>query len=172
MFTLQENWKMPVKMCECLWYEYVVSMEDMRMKSANSHISFVFSWSTYHIQVMGKEAIAQTQRQASNCSMRTGNNISHLRLTWTLSFDLICFEWVEARKYNQTEWWKVCVHLVFGLSVSFYAKGNYLVMLKWNILAIINQFQNRNTVIVEKDGEHADISVVLYAYCWSILVLY
>lgn len=23
-----------------------------------------------------------------------------------------------------------CVHLVFGLSVSFYAEGNYLVMLK------------------------------------------
>lgn len=64
------------------------------------------------------------------------------------------------------------VHLVFGLPVSFYAKGNYLVMLKWNILAIINQLQNRNTVIVEKDGEHANISVLLYAYCWIIPIPY
>lgn len=65
-----------------------------------------------------------------------------------------------------------CVHLVCGLSVSFYAKGHYLVMLKWNILGIINQFQNGNTVIVEKGGECADVSVVLYAYCWTILVLF
>jgi len=57
---------------------------------------------------------------------------------------------MEAREYNQTEYGGKIVHVVFGLSISFYAKGNYLVMLKWNILAIINQLQNRNTIIVEK----------------------
>jgi len=79
-------------------------------------------------------------------------------------------EWKQENITKQSD--EKCVHLVFGLSVSFYAKGHYLVMLKWNILEVINQFQNRNTVIVEKDGERADISVVLYAYCWTILVLY